>query len=99
MGNKSLHLDEFTESLISLSKYRKSNFCERDFNYKKMIKSLKNIIQGELTPKQRMCVLLYYGEKMTMKEISIKLGICISSVSRHIKKGKQRIKKTMEYYF
>ncbi len=99
MGNKSLHLDEFTESLISLSNYHKSNFSEKDVKYKKMVSSLRNIIQGELTPKQRMCVLLYYGEKMNMREISIKLGICVSSVSRHIKKGKQRIKKTMEYYF
>ncbi len=99
MGNRSVHLDDFNEALISLSKYRKNNFSEKDINHKKMLSSLKNIIQGELTQKQRMCLLLYYGEKMKMREISLKLGICVSSVSRHIKKGKQRIKKTMEYYF
>jgi len=97
--NKPFYLDEFTESLISLSRYNKNVFDTNDTHHKKMIDSLKNIIKGELTQKQRICVLLYYGENMKMKEISSKLGICISSVSRHIKKGKQRIQKTMNYYF
>lgn len=99
MRKKSVYLDKFTESLISVSNYRNSLTDNSDKNYEKMVSSIKNIIKGELTEKQRLCVLLYYGEKIKMKDIANKLGIDISSVSRHIKKAKERLKKTMEYYF
>ena len=99
MKNKILHLDDFTESLASISKYKKETYEGKDNNYAKMMEALKNIIVGELTEKQKICTMLYYGEKMKMNDISKELGIGISSVSRHIKKAKIRIKKTMDYYF
>ena len=99
MRNRPLSLDKFTESIASMSGYRKNLFNAKDTNYAKMIKSLKNVVEGELTEKQKLCISLYYGEKMKMKDISDKLQIGISSVSRHIKKAKSRIKKTMMYYF
>ena len=99
MGNKFLNFDEFTESIVSVSEYKNRQFEKKDRAYSKMVDSLKNIIQGELTEKQRKCVLMYYGEKRKMKDIAQILGIGIPSVSRHIKKAKLRIKKTMEYYF
>ena len=34
-----------------------------------------------------------------MKDISTELEISISSVSRHIKKAKYKVEKTMKYYF
>ena len=63
------------------------------------VESLKKIVNGELTEKQKICILLYYGKMMKMKDISEKLGIDISCVSRHIKRGKIKIEKTMKYYF
>jgi RNA polymerase sigma factor (sigma-70 family) len=70
-----------------------------DTEHKKMIKSLKNIINGELTIKQKQCISLYYGDMKKMGEIAKELGIGISSVSRHIKKAKQKVQKTMTYYY
>lgn len=100
MGNRKLHLDEFTESLVSLSKYKEASQIEKvDKSYRKMVEAVKNIIQGELTSRQKECIFLYYGERMKMKDIAESFGIGVSSVSRHIKKAKDRIKKTMEYYF
>lgn len=99
MGNRSIMLDNFTESIFSLSNYNISRFDSEDMNYRKMLRSLKNVLNGELTEKQRKCILLYYGEKMKMKDISTELEISISSVSRHIKKAKYKVEKTMKYYF
>lgn len=99
MRKKSLYLDKFTESLISISNYRDDITDSNDKNYEKMVNSIRNIIKGELTEKQRSCILLYYGERIKMKDIANQLGMGISSVSRHIKKAKERLKKTMEYYF
>ena len=99
MGSRHLFLDKFTESLASVSSYNKESFCGEDINYKKMVGSLKNIVNGELTEKQRRCLWLYYGEMMKMQDIANDLGIGVSSVSRHIKKAKLRVEKTMRYYF
>lgn len=99
MGNRSIMLDNFTESIFSLSNYNISRFDDEDMNYRKMLRSLKNVLYGELTERQRKCILLYYGEKMKMKDISTELEISISSVSRHIKKAKYKVEKTMKYYF
>lgn len=99
MSSRTLFLDKFTESLVSVSNYNKNIFDGEDINYKKMIESLKNIVNGELTEKQRKCVWLYYGDRMKMIDIAGELGIGVSSVSRHIKKAKLRVEKTMRYYF
>ncbi len=99
MRKKVLSLDSLTESLFSTHTYNQNLFDEEDEKYNKMIQSLKNILDGELTERQKICVLMYYGETMKMKDIAKKLGIGISSVSRHIKKAKNRVAKTMNYYF
>lgn len=99
MRKKSVYLDKFTESLISISNYRDALTDDNDRNYEKMVNSIRNIIKGELTEKQRSCIMLYYGERIKMKDIANQLGMGISSVSRHIKKAKERLKKTMGYYF
>ena len=51
-------LDNFTESIFSLSKYNIYRFDSEDMNYRKMLRSLKNVLNGELTEKQRKCILL-----------------------------------------
>lgn len=99
MTKRPFSMDNFTESLISLSLYNKNFFDAEDTNHKKMVESLKKIVNGELTEKQKICILLYYGKMMKMKDISEKLGIDISCVSRHIKRAKIKIEKTMKYYF
>ncbi len=99
MSNRPLILDGFTESLVSFSNYRSKNNEREDTNHKKMIYSLKKIIVGELTPKQQKCIWLYYGERKKMKDIACEMGIGISSVSRHLKRARMRIEKTMNYYF
>ena len=63
MRNKILHLDDFTESLASISKYKKEAYKGKDNNYAKMMEALKNIIVGELTERQKICTMLYYGKK------------------------------------
>lgn len=99
MKNKKLSLDNLIETVCSYSKYQNNLFDEPDVKHKKMLNLLKKIIHGELTHKQKTCILLYYEKKLKMKEISEKLNISVSSVSKHIKKGLVHIKKNMNYYF
>lgn len=99
MRKKTLNMDEFTESLFSFNQYSKNSFGDKNRNREKMIKSLKNVIEGELTDRQKTCILMYYGNNMKMKSISETLGVSVPCVSRHIKKAKKRLTKTMKYYF
>lgn len=99
MRIKSLSMDSFTESMASIHYYNSLDDGDEDDNYKKMVCSLKSIVEGELTEKQKQCVFLYYGEMMKMKDIADEMGICTSSVSRHIKRARNRIEKMMRYYF
>lgn len=99
MKNKVLHLDNFTESLASICNYKYKESDKKDNNYKKMVSSLKNVLVGELTKRQKECILLHYGENMKMIDIARELNIGVSSVSRHIKVAKLKIIKIMNYYF
>lgn len=99
MQKKTLNMDEFTESLFSFNQYSKNSFGDKNRNREKMIKSLKNVIEGELTDRQKTCILMYYGNNMKMKSISETLGVSVPCVSKHIKKAKKRLTKTMKYYF
>lgn len=90
---------EFTESLFSFKQYSKDSLGNKNKNRERMIKSLKNVIEGELTDRQKTCILMYYGNNMKMKSIFETLGVSVPCVSRHIKKAKKRLTKTMKYYF
>ena len=42
----------------------------------------KNIMENEISARQKQILVLYYKEKKTMPEIARQLGVCISTVSR-----------------
>lgn len=99
MKIKSLSMDSFTETMASIRHYNDADNGSEDIRHRKMVCLLRNIVKEELTERQKQCIFLYYGEKMKMKDIAGEMGICISSVSRHIKRAQIRIKRTMKYYF
>ncbi|QFT91058.1 ECF RNA polymerase sigma factor SigW [Bacillus sp. THAF10] len=49
-----------------------------------------------LPPKYREIIFLYYYEELTMEEISTLLGLPISTVKTRIRRGKDRLKQTIE---
>lgn len=98
MRNKYLSLNNFTESLIGISNYQKDMFS-KDSDYKKMLEVLVRAIDGELTERQKECVVLYYGRQLKLKEISLELNISESTVSRHLKKSRKRLAQVLKYYF
>ncbi|MBQ5397896.1 MAG: sigma-70 family RNA polymerase sigma factor [Ruminococcus sp.] len=58
----------------------------------------KKAILNELTDKQRYCLCQYYITGRSMKSIAAELGVNPSTVTRHIKKATQRIKRIAAYY-
>lgn len=99
MTNKIVSLNEFTDKLASIVKFKHIYECDNKDFHSKMIKIIKQVSEGELTKRQKQCLFMYYHQNMKMSEISNSLGICVSCVSRHIKKAKLRIRKTLAYYY
>lgn len=59
--------------------------------------ALRVAISQELTRRQRECVEMYFGQRMTMEGIGEALGIGKSTVYKHIQCGKERIRRVLAY--
>ena len=55
-------------------------------------------MEGELTGRQKECLILKYYKNLNVTQIALKLGVGKSTVSRHIKKAKLRLYKVLNYY-
>ena len=92
--NKKLSLELF-ENAPAVQTMEKNGGSER----KKMLRALKKAVKGELTRRQTECLLLYYGGKISEKEIAAQLGITPPTVSKHLKKARLHLQRVMKYYF
>ena len=59
--------------------------------------ALRRAINSELTRRQRQLISMYYIEQLPMQEIADELGLHISSVSRTLKRGRERLKSSLRY--
>ena len=59
--------------------------------------AVRQALAHELTPRQRQLVHMYYIEQMQMQDIADELGLHISTVSRTIKRGRERLKTSLRY--
>lgn len=76
----------------------KTEFGSRDSEIHGFAKDLLwKVIKNEMTPKQRKYFLAYYFEGLTMREIAEQAGCEKSTVSRTIKRAKQRILRVFKY--
>ena len=53
--------------------------------------ALRELLDGNLTEKQKLYIFMYYKDKMTMEEIADKCGVNKSTVSRTILRGRERM--------
>lgn len=60
-------------------------------------KHVRTCMSEELTERQRELIELYYLEGRSMSEIAKMLGVCPSTVSRTVKRGRERIRKFFKY--
>ncbi len=67
-----------------------------DRNQMKQIMS--KAIYNELTAMQRLCIVEHFFNNKKQKEIARELGVNASTVSRHINKGKRKLKHIASYY-
>lgn len=54
-------------------------------------------LEEDVTPRQRECMILYYGKRLNMRQIGELMGIDKSTVSRNIKRGERRLRRCLRY--
>lgn len=60
-------------------------------------RALRAAIEGELTPRQRECVELYFFQGLTMEQAARRLGIGKGTVCRHLQKARRRLGRVLGY--
>lgn len=65
----------------------------------KVKRTMAKVIRNELTPRQRQIVTMYYYDGKGVSEIAAVLELDVSTVSRTLKRARERIYTFMKYYF
>lgn len=80
----------------------RSILCENDGISDEFIRRLKrvmlNVINNELTPRQKEIIMLYYFKETDIVRISEMLGITPQAVSAAMKRARLKIYQFMKYY-
>lgn len=95
MRHRVLSLDLFGDRLEVEQRTKDEHDPERE----RMLKTLRSVMDGELTERQKECIRLCFFEGKSMKETAELLGVTPPTVSKHVKKACERIGRVMGYSF
>lgn len=87
------------EYMTDKSKYDDNGFDEQRILLKSISKVLPLIIKNELTPRQSLCLRLFYVHHKSQVEIARELKLSQPTVSRHINAAKDITNKYLGYCF
>lgn len=83
---------------IEYSQYLKSLYGrDNSIGRRILIQKLRNALKEELTPRQLYIMKLYFVDELKMPYIADILGVNKSTVSRTLKRGKNRLRKCLQY--
>lgn len=88
-----------TEFAADMSVYMRQ-ISEMNTNAGTLDRAKRNLLvalKEDVTPRQREVLMLYYGERLNMREIGALLGVDKSTVSRTIKRGEARLRRCLRY--
>lgn len=93
MGMNSFDIQAYADYRSYLLSLGEDNKNSRN----RLIRNLRMAITDELTSRQREMVLMYFVEQKNMTEIAQELKVNVSTVSRTIKRGKDRLRRCLKY--
>lgn len=92
MGRHTISLMQLGENIAS----PEEGFSNREWR-ERMMRSIRTIVEGDLTERQRSCVMLYYFGGLTVQQAADELGLNKSTVSRHLAAARKRISRMLGY--
>lgn len=92
MRSKFISLEE-AQNFLGREQGAPEGTNRKDLNFAAAM--LETGIRRQLTERQQECVRMYYFEGMTLVQIAEALGVAPSTVCRHLKKARARLKDFM----
>lgn len=86
-----------TYGLVDLKVYVDLMADDNEEQMNRLKRNLRNALRNDITERQRLYMLMYYGQQMTMGAIAEQMGVNKSVVSRTIKRGRNRLHKFLKY--
>lgn len=65
----------------------------------RLLRQLRQARSRELTPRQQEFLLLYYDQGLSMQEIADQQGVHVSTVSRTLRRARERLRHVLQYAF
>ena len=93
---KTISYDQ-TFGMVDLAMYSNMIADDNRQQISRLKRNLTHALREDITPKQREYMVLYYGQGMSMEEIGRKFGVNKSTVSRTLKRGRQRLYRCLRY--
>ena len=76
----------------------KQELAEEPDGGRRVLCALRTAWDIELTPKQRLYMHCYYVRAMTMQQIAEEYGVNPGTVSRTLRRAKERLQRVLQYY-
>lgn len=86
-----------TFGMVDLAVYSRMIADDNHREVNRLKRNLTHALRQDITPKQREYMLLYYGQGMSMEAIARQSGVNKSTVSRTLKRGRQRLYRCLRY--
>lgn len=86
-----------TFGMVDLAMYSNMMADDNREQINRLKRNLTHALRQDVTPRQREYMLLYYGQGLSMDEIGRQLGVNKSTVSRTLKRGRQRLYRCLRY--
>lgn len=83
--------------LADLAVYTRFMAEDNSAQMTKLKRNLSKALRQDVTPKQRQYLMLYYGQGMNLRQIGEQLGVNKSTVSRTMKRGRERLYRCLRY--
>ena len=84
-------------SYADLAMYTRFMAEDNSAQINRLKRNLSRAMRQDITERQRQYMMLYYGKNMSMDAIARELGVNKSTVSRTLKRGRQRLYRCLRY--
>lgn len=86
-----------SEWIGDMTVWMRKNAPDNAEQLSRLRRNLARAREAELTERQRQMLLLYFEEEMSMPQIARELGVCCSTVSRTLRRARQKLYRCLRY--
>ena len=86
-----------TFGMVDLAVYSELMAQDNKDQINRLKRNLTHALRQDITQRQREYMMLYYGKSMSMEAIAQQCGVNKSTVSRTLKRGRQRLYRCLRY--